>query len=374
MIDELERPFARLIFDLALYGTDKTGPLGIKAIRDHLNSNGHLTRRGSLFSSNTIHSILTNSIYAGKKTFNLDPLIKEWEPGPAELVHITVPAVVRPEEFDRLQNMLRAKDPRFGTAKAISSPLLLAGLARCRCGGAMSLATGTSARGPVYRYYQCNNFARKGSLACTGTRISEELLDQMVLQEVLAQVLRSDRLGEILGRIQDHLVQENLEGNLRLADLQRENEISRREYENLIAIASHSTDFGSDPIIIEKLRVAQGRHQRNARALEGLLARDGEAVELRNEHIQYFSQLVSERLRAPDKMLAKAYLNAIVSKVEVDNDTVTILGSVPNLKKRVEELASKMLDEDAETKVRGYVADWCWRSDSNQRPTHYEPR
>jgi site-specific DNA recombinase len=372
VIDELERPLARLIFDLALYGTEKTGPLGVKAIRGHLNNNGHRRRKGSLFAGNLIHLILTNSIYAGTKTYNLSPLVKEWEPGPAELVHITVPAIVRPDEFDRLQNMLRAKNPRFGAAKRMNSPMMLAGLARCKCGGAMSLGTGTSARGPVYRYYQCNNSARKGPLACVGTRISEQLLDEMVLQEVLSQVLKVDRLAEILGRIQQQFAQENLDGTRRLADLQREAEISRREYENLIALASHSEDFGSDPIIIEKLRVSQGRHQRNVRALEGLLVQDREASELTDEHIQYFSELVSERLQAPDKMLAKAYLNAIVSKVEVDSERVIIVGSVPTLNKRVEELTTKMFDERAETKVRGYVADWCRLQDSNLRPHHYE--
>ncbi|WP_430244920.1 recombinase family protein [Neorhizobium sp. DAR64861/K0K2] len=359
VIDELERPLARLIFDLALFGTDKTGPLGISAIRDHLHKNGHRTRKGSLFSINTIHSTLTNSIYAGTKSYNVDPLVKEWEPGPAERVHITVPAIVGHDEFARLQNMLRAKDPRSGTAKTMSSPLLLAGLARCKCGGAMCLGTGTSARGPVYRYYHCNTSKRKGALACAGTRISEELLDEMLLKEVLSQVLRVERLTEILGRIQEQLAQENLEGSRRLSDLQRETEISRREYENLIAIASHSADFGSDPIILEKLRSAQGHHQRNVRALEGLLVQDGQIIELTDEHIQYFSELVSKRLRAPDKMLAKAYLNAIVLKVEVDGEKVVIVGSVPDLKKRVEEFTTKMFDETAETKVRGYVAEWC---------------
>ena len=261
VIDELEAPLVRMIFQWALYGDEQSGPMGIDAIRRRLNESGHRTRVGALFGKQTIHNILTNPIYKGSKTFNLNAQRKEWESEPAERVIIPVPALVTPEDFDRLQSLLRLKDPRKGTAKILSSPMMLSGLARCaKCGCAMTISTGTSARGPVYRYYRCNRVIRQGKIACDGKPIPEATLDEMVLTELEARLFSGDRLSGVLTRLQSEINKEKEDSNQRLATLRQEATKERTAFKNLLSVAAAADDLQSDHVLLE--RIAQ--HQGNA--------------------------------------------------------------------------------------------------------------
>jgi hypothetical protein len=65
--------------------------------------------------------------------------------------------------------------------------ILLTGLAVCgSCHGGMTLRTGTSKSGRVYRYYTCASCARSGSTACKGRSIRMDKLDSLVTNRLLA--------------------------------------------------------------------------------------------------------------------------------------------------------------------------------------------
>lgn len=72
----------------------------------------------------------------------------------SEVIPVSVPAIIDHETFDKVQKTLQAKNLRHSPPRAISGPILLTGLAHCAsCGGAMTLRSGTSKNGNVYRYY-----------------------------------------------------------------------------------------------------------------------------------------------------------------------------------------------------------------------------
>ncbi len=366
VIDELEASVVRMIFQWALYGDKHNAPMGTDAIRRRLNEGGYRTRVGSLFGKQTIHNILTNSIYAGSKIFNANPQRKEWEKAPAERVIIPVPAIISPDEFERLQSLLRLKDPRQGTAKVLSSPMLLSGLARCgKCGSAMIIATGTSARGPVHRYYRCNRMGRQGKIACDGKPIPEAQLDDMVLTEVEAHLLGSGRLANVLGRLKSEMSKEKEQSNLRLATLRQETAKARSVFNNPLNVASLTDDLQSDPVLIERIAEAQGNAMRLERALESHVSLIDVSADPTPDQIDQFSTVMAERLRSHDRRLAKGFLNIMLSEVLVADDQITITGSLTDLKRHIAKMDTDVTENQAMPAVHRYGRRWCARRDSN---------
>lgn len=65
--------------------------------------------------------------------------------------------------FERVQSLLKQRNPRVNPPRVVTGPILLTGLAYCAtCAGAMTLRTGTSHTGKVYKYYSCSTCARQG--------------------------------------------------------------------------------------------------------------------------------------------------------------------------------------------------------------------
>src|SRR5262245_29963689 len=78
--------------------------------------------------------------------------------GDHEVVDIPVPPIIELDIFEQVQRHLHARNPKVQAPRATTGPVLLTGLAVCAtCRGGMTLRTGTSKNGRVYRYYTCSN-------------------------------------------------------------------------------------------------------------------------------------------------------------------------------------------------------------------------
>lgn len=162
-IDLAEAEDVRLIFRLCLEGPNQQGPMGIKAIVSWLNEQGYRTRRGARWGVGPLHALLTNSVYAGRMRFNRHEARSGKKKSESEYVTAAVPAVIEPRIFERVQEALRARNPKVTPPRTTTGPILLTGLAKCSsCSGGMSLRTGTSRSGRVHRYYSCSSNARMG--------------------------------------------------------------------------------------------------------------------------------------------------------------------------------------------------------------------
>jgi site-specific DNA recombinase len=141
VVDEEQRTTVELIYRLAQYGDGQGAPLGIKAIVTWLNSRGYATRQGGRWSVNAVHCLLTNSVYKGEYRFNQRTRLDEFSTADLQQV-VIIPAepIIEPERFEEVQQLLERRRPKR-EGKLISSPLLLAGIAYCKCGSAMTLRT-----------------------------------------------------------------------------------------------------------------------------------------------------------------------------------------------------------------------------------------
>lgn len=199
-IDPLHADTVRLIYRLALQGEGGSGPMGVKAIVNHLNRNRIFTRDGGRWGIGQLHRILTRRTYIGEHEFNKRSKSKVLKPV-SEIVVVPVPRLIDQETFDAVQEHLRVRNSKVTPPRVVSGPTLLTGICFCeKCGGAMTLRTGKGGR---YRYYTCSIKARQGETGCSGRSIPMPQLDAIVCDHIENRLLQPERLEEILASILD---------------------------------------------------------------------------------------------------------------------------------------------------------------------------
>ena len=83
------------------------------------------------------------------------------------------------------------------------------------------------------------------------------------------------------------------------------------------------------------------------------------AVELTPERIEAFAKAMRAKLAAGDTQARKAYLRSIISRIEVDDGRVGIIGEKASLANVIEGR------ETGPGSGRGFVGKWRARKDSN---------
>jgi DNA invertase Pin-like site-specific DNA recombinase len=198
-VDLVEAEEVRLIFRLYMEGHDRSGPMGIKTIVNWLNARGHRTRSGARWAVGPLHKLLTNPVYAGRMRFNRCEARTKRRKPESEYVSAEVPPVIDPAVFERVQDLLKARNPKVTPPRVVTGPILLTGLATCAsCSGGMTLRTGTSKSGRVHRYYTCSTCARAGKSACKGRSIRMDKLDTLVMSQLIDRLLAPERLKSLL--------------------------------------------------------------------------------------------------------------------------------------------------------------------------------
>lgn len=110
----------------------------------------------------------------------LSKLMVEWPTLALNSVKTTIPAIVDANQYEQVRKLResRAPDASLIPPKSLASPLILAGVIKCRCGRAMTLATG---KGGQYRYYKCTRKRNEGGHACDSRNLPMEKVDQIVI-------------------------------------------------------------------------------------------------------------------------------------------------------------------------------------------------
>jgi hypothetical protein len=194
-IDPLHAGTVRLIYQLALEGTEGSGPMGLKKITILLNERNIRTRDGGRWGNGAVHQILTRTSYFGQHRFNRRDHRTRAVKAEAEHAIMAVPPIISEEDFHAVQALLRARNPMVMPPLAVSGPNLLTGICFCgSCGGAMTLRTGTGASGISYRYYACSTKARQGPTGCKGMTMRMERLDEAVILFLTSELLNPQRL------------------------------------------------------------------------------------------------------------------------------------------------------------------------------------
>ena len=358
-IDPVEAELVRLIFKLYAEGHEGSGPLGVKETTKWLNARGYRTRRGSTFGVGPLYGILTNRCYAtGKWPYGRRNSRAGGLNNPADIIEIDVPTIVPVQLFDYVQERLAVHNPKVTPPRAANGPSLLVGLATCASCGAGMTRTGTAKRGKAYSYYSCGGCHAKGKTACKGRHIPTSKLDRLVTDAVRDKLLTPERLTMILEALIDRQAAKDSSVANRRAALELEIRVIGEKLARLYrAIEEGVAEI--DAQLKDRISALKSARDLAQSSLERIAAQSASARALTPERIAGFGEMLRQRIETSDIQARKAYLQAVVSEVRVDDHKIQIIGDKASL------AAVIAGQQTAAGKVSGFVRKWRTRQDSN---------
>jgi DNA invertase Pin-like site-specific DNA recombinase len=325
-IDVVEAELVRLVFRLVLEGHEGSGPKGIKAIASWLNANGYRTRSGATWAIGPLHVMLTNTVYAGVARFNITDARSRTRKSEAEHVTSPAPIIIDPPLFERVQALLKSRNPRVSPPRVVSGPILLTGLAHCAtCSGAMTLRTGTSKTGKVHKYYACSTCVRQGKTVCKGRSIAMSKLDELVTGHLIDRLLAPDRLQALLVSVAARRAARAVAVDDRIAGLQARADEADERLRRLYKMVEDGV-AAMDDLLKDRIVALKADREAAYAALDRARSTNRAPIVIPGDKIAAFGRLMRERLTAGDIVFRKAYLGAIVDRVEVDDHQIRICG------------------------------------------------
>lgn len=212
VINEKEAESVRLIFDMYISGYTQSQMV------DELNARGYKTKLGSVFRSNSIHSVLINEKYTGIYIYNRsakkDAFGKRNSHAykdESEIVKIEggMPEIIPKETFLQAQEVLKSRKRAPGTNKAKEN-YLLAGLIRCGCCGRHYNGNRRKAKNkPMYVSYRCSYRSATSSKVCDNKEIRKEYIEEYVLSELERKIFNDKAIQSLVDGINQNLQKRN---------------------------------------------------------------------------------------------------------------------------------------------------------------------
>jgi site-specific DNA recombinase len=365
--DPMQVENVRLMFRLARVGGED-GPVGTRQIADYLNAKGIRTQTGGRWGIGAVHEILTRTTYIGLHRFNVYSWRKKAEKPEEEVVQIAVPPIIETEEFEAVQQIMRARSPQLKAPRFVSRATLLGGICFCAdCGGAMTLRT--SGKGEQYRYYTCCTAARQGKTGCKGRTVPMDMLDALIGSYLEDRLLAPDHLKELLAgllkRREEHVERQKR----RIADLKKQAADAEAKLTRLYEAIENGLAALDDANL--KGRIAELRRIRDAARADAERAEAGDrrAPEITPDILSRFAEAARRRIKTDDGSFRRHHLQALVQRVEVGMDEIRIKGSKIQLLRELMASDGKRGVETSRPEVRIFVPKWLPGPDSNQRPT-----
>ena len=186
--DEFEKDVVNKIFEL--YADNYS----LKYLQDYTKSVGAFTRRGKIFSIQTIARMLRNDFYIGILRYSAqghEPIV----------VHDVIPPIIDKVLWDRVQyRHSKQKDVRPRKRKDIYS---LTGKIKCaNCGNHFfGIRSGSIHNGKKYdyKYYVCSE--SKGYRTCSCKRVRKDFLEDAVMREIKKYILNEKAVYQIANEI-----------------------------------------------------------------------------------------------------------------------------------------------------------------------------
>jgi len=282
-----------------------------------------------------LHKLLTNAVYIGRWKFNQASSKTRKRKADDEVIEIPVPAIVELDTFEQVRRQLHARSPKRQPPRMTTGPILLTGLAVCAtCRGGMTLRTGTSKGGRVYRYYTCSNCATKGKTACKGRSIPMGKLDALVTDHLLERLFKPERLALILASLSSRRAEQAAALNTRIVGLQREMIEADDKLKRLYRLVEDGlTDL--DEVLQDRLHTLKADRDRAKAALERAKEYSVSHIRIDPALIERFGRTMREKFSTGSVPFRKAYLRSLIDAVEVDDHQIRIKGNKELLEKAV---------------------------------------
>lgn len=336
IVDLVEAELVRLVFKLYIEGHDASGPMGVKAVTTWLNKKGYRTRNGATWAIGPVHKMLTNPVYVGEMRFNQRDSRLGQRKDEGEHILFEVPPILELSYFRLVQDTLKSRNPRVTPPRVVSGPILLTGLAVCAtCEGGMTLRTGTSRTGKVHRYYTCSKCAREGKSECKGRSIRMDKLDDLVTEHLIERLLDPARLSDLLSSLTRLRAVKSAAVDDRISGLQARAGEAEARLRRLYKLVEDGLAEMDEILKARILELSVERDATRAAVVRATNSGSAAPLEITSVQIEQFGRLMRERLTTGDVPFRKAYLGAIIDRVEVDDHQIRIKGRKDLLERAV---------------------------------------
>ena len=359
VIEPAECAVVNDIYRMKRIGTGR-GPMGYKKIVTHLNATG-VTLRGRKFNISNIQGLLTRTTYRGEYRYGLWDTRNKVRRSADECQIISVPAIIPDDEWHEVQVGIANNARHITPTRTVSTPTMLAGIAKCGlsgCGNALTIATGKGGR---YRYYRCSRRLRRGETVCDGISIRDEKLEAVVISALEERILKPEHLEHLLADMLDRSESALHDLRARLAALRTERTAVEGRIRNIVGFIEAGAASADDREFVERLTVNRARRaqlDQDIARLELQLTTSRPVVT--SDAVARLGEVIARKLRAPDPYVRQGYARRFIDKVVVTTDTVTISGS-----KRPFENAVIDGPEHEAPMVPSIAREWCRLQDSN---------
>jgi len=334
--------------------------MGFKEIAAYLTKSG-IYMRGKPWNVQKVSSILSDTLYMGDYHFNVRDSRNNCDRPPEEWVKTAIPAIVDANQYEQVRKLRKSRSPEQSAIppKTLASPLLLAGVIKCRCGRAMTLATGKSG---AYRYYKCTRKRNEGRHACNSRNLPMEKVDQIVIEQLASRILAPDRVQKMMESLRQRIQARKDVRQERIFELERQLKAQdERQHRLLDAIESGIVEL--DELTHQRMQnIKTAREALTIQIAEercsGTMPREIEY--LKPSQVDLFAKALRSKLLSKDTSLAKAYIGLLVDEVVVNDDEAVIKGSYAALAQGLHQM--KMGTNNL---VPTFMHDWRARRDSN---------
>ena len=306
-----------------------------------------------------LHDILRNRAYAyGKWPYGVRNSRTGELHDPANVVEIDVPTIVPVALFEAVHARLTRNNPKVTPPRVVNGPILLTGLAVCATCGSGMTRTGTRRGKRNYTYYSCAGNHQKGPSVCRGRHVPVAKLDALVIEGVKQNLLTQARLAVIL----EALIVRNADKDQAVLDRRKGLETELGTKKDRLARLYRAIEDGVVDLDDDlRARVQALKEERDLvqASLDRIKTQVAAGSAVTPERLEIFSGLMRSKLDDGDIQARKAYLKAVISRIEVDDDRVRIMGDRTHLAAAIGGHPTQAGN------VRGFVRKWRTRQDSN---------
>lgn len=188
--DDLTAPYILEAFQM--YGNGYS----IHEVQKYLNDRGVLLPNGKPVSYSTIGRMLKNRRYLGEIKFR-DTVVPN-----------SIPAIVTPELFEKVQQKLALNKHAPGRNKANDEYILTTKLYCGHCGAYMIGESGKNQQGVIHRYYKCS-FRKNRHGDCPCKTIRKDDMENLVISKTLKMLQEEKTVDAIVAMIMSLQTREN---------------------------------------------------------------------------------------------------------------------------------------------------------------------
>jgi len=335
-INEAEARVVKLIFKLYSNGN------GLKNIVMELIKKGIKPRSSSYWGKTTIANILRNKSYIGWTVFNKrDKKTKGVQFKPRNewvIIKNTHEPIITEELFNRVQSLIKERQPKNTPARVTASKYLLSGLLKCgKCDSAYGVIG--YGRNRKHAYYNCLNYFKKGKNICPGRSLRADELDEDVISKVKELIFSDSNMKKLIDDINtatkslrtDHS-RKITELKKKAADLQSK---SRRQYE---AIESGKIDLS---LIAERLKELKAQREsiQDEIAYYEKLSSQVQPVYITRFMIDSYRKEMEEIFVGSNVFEQRNFLKKFIKKIIIFDEKIEIIYYAPGPKSALSKIS-----------------------------------